>query len=177
VGRGVEPARPSRGPQPDGDRRRLLQQGPSRGRPLAVRAGEADRGVGGGTEVGDDPGHRAGGDEHGRGVDHVLARGPAMHRVRRPRRPVAAQREAQLRDEGHDRVTRGRRVGADRGGVDPLGPTRRGDSPRGLGGQGADVRGRAGQGRLGVEQGLQPRRVRHRLAGGTARKHGVEETR
>jgi hypothetical protein len=69
----IEPAEPARRAQAEGDRQRLLEQGPPRREVRSVAVGELGRRVAGGVEVGQQRLERALRNEHRRRVDDVLA--------------------------------------------------------------------------------------------------------
>ncbi len=171
----VEPARPAGGAEPDGDRRRLLQQRPSRGRAVAVLPGECGRGVGRHDEVVRDHSEGTAGDEDARRVHDVLAGRTAVHGGGGAVAHVRPDGLAQRGDQRDDRIARGGRVERDRGHVEPLGPAGRGDRLRRPGPEPAGVGGRAREGGLDLQQGCEPRGVADGLTGPAAREDLVEE--
>ncbi len=142
--------------QSEAGRHRVLGQCAAGQRRVPVHGGEDAQPVGDPLQIGAQHGPHAGGDEHGRGVEDVLARRAAVHGVG----VLLGHGGAQVGDEGEHRVAPGPGAQCQREYVEVLGPV---GGPRhrvgGVGGHHAEVGLRARQRRLRVEHGAQERGV------------------
>ena len=112
--------------QAEGDRDRLLEQGPLGDQGAAVPGGQGGAGVGGAGQVVQQRPQRPPGDQHDRRVEHVLAGRAPMDVVGDPgREPVG-----ELADQRHHRVAGGRRQRPQLGRVEAVGPGSGRRSPR-----------------------------------------------
>ena len=110
----VQAGQPAGRDQPEGDRYGLLQQRAADHQRVPVRTGQAGRGRGRRGQVGTDRGQRLPGQQHGRGVDDVLAGRTLVHGGRGVRRHQPGQITGQ---RGH-RVAGKRRLLAQPGQVE-----------------------------------------------------------
>jgi hypothetical protein len=91
----VQAGQPAGRDQAEGHGDRLLQQGPADHHRVAVRCGEPGGGVRGRRHIRHDRRERAPGEQHGGGVDDVLARRAPVHGRRRGRGHAPGQRPDQ----------------------------------------------------------------------------------
>ncbi len=154
----------------------MQREGTARHRGVAVFGREPGQGVGGGVQVGADQPECGARDQHGAGVEHVLAGGSAVD-VFGGGWVLRRHHLGEGPYEAHHRVGGLARSDGDRTQVEPFGAGRAGDGVGGGHRQGAQPGLGAGQRGFGVEHGLEPCRVAHRRLGGGARAHRREEAR
>ena len=150
---------PARGLEPERRRHGLLQQRPRRHRRVPVRSREGRAGVRHAAEVGEHQPERSPGDQHRRGVHHVLARSAEVH-------PPRVLLSHACDERAHERLGRGAGSARLREQLLPVvlvGGARGGDRRRRVDGDDSRGGARVGERPLRVEHRREPRAPRHRL--------------